>query len=89
MDDWQTMETAPRDGTTVWLTWMDEGQPADTFPMVWNDFAGNPLVQDGRGIWCLRSDDGQIHMTWTEADPAGAPTHWRPYKPATPKEPTP
>lgn len=74
--DWQPMDCAPRDGTEVYLTWMEDGRPAEVYPMVWNRFAGNQLVQDGKGIWVLRSTDGFIYSTWSESDPEGAPTHW-------------
>lgn len=79
---WRPIETAPRDGTAVTLTWMGNGRPQEIYPnMVWNRFAGNPLVQDGKGIWALHGKSGQILMTWTEENDGG-PTHWMPLPPA-------
>lgn len=76
---WEPIATAPRDGTEVYLTWMDAGVPQDTYPMVWEAETENPLVQAGAGIWVMRSggEAGQVIVTWSEADPLGAPTHWR------------
>ena len=77
--DWQPIETAPKDGTFVNLTWMENGEPQEIFThMVWNRFAGNPLVQNGKGIWVCRGRSGKILLTWSEETPDGAPTHWSP-----------
>lgn len=77
--EWQPIETAPKDGTEIELTWMDGGEPAEIYPMRWNAFAENPLFQDGKGIWAMHSrTTNELFMTWTDHDPAGAPTHWRP-----------
>lgn len=76
--EWQPIDTAPKDGSVVTLTWMEEGKPQEIYPgMVWNAFAGNAMVQSGKGIWCIRSSDGKIQLTWSEEDVDGAPTHWR------------
>ena len=78
-EEWQPIETAPRDGTEVSLTWMENGEPQEIYHgMRWNTFAGNPLVQDGKGIWAIQSPaTGKLLMTWSEENPDGAPTHWR------------
>jgi hypothetical protein len=79
MSEWQLIETAPRDGTEIELTWMENGRPQEIYPMRWNFFAGNKLVQDHKGIWALHNrDNNAIMATWSEQDPDGAPTHWRP-----------
>ena len=78
--EWQAMETAPRDGTKVDLCWMDDGEVQESYgPMHWSDTSRNPLVQDGAGIWVMVDGSGKVIFTWTEADPRGAPTHWRPH----------
>lgn len=78
MTTWHPISTAPRDGTVVDLTWMEDGHPQEIFSMCWNQFAGNPLVQSGKGIWAMHSRvSGRILATWCEQDPDGAPTHWR------------
>ena len=72
MNEWQPIETAPRDGTTIFLWAKDAGGP---FPMAWEASGFNPLFSKSMGIWVLLGGG----LTWTEDDPAGAPTHWRPY----------
>lgn len=66
----QPMSTAPRDGTTVELFAEDIG----IVPMFWDPNGFNPLVSKTPGIWKLVGGG----MTWTEDDPDGAPTQWRP-----------
>lgn len=79
MNDWQPIGPAPRDGTEVELTWMENGRPQEVYPMVWNRFATNWIVQGHKGIWAMHNrKTGEIMVTWSEADPEGAPTHWRP-----------
>lgn len=76
---WQPLDTAPRDGTEVNLTWMDLGRPQDIYPMRWEPETGNALAQAGPGIWVMRSRvSDEVLCTWSESDPDGAPTHWQP-----------
>lgn len=77
--EWQPIATAPRDGTEIELTWMENDRPQEIYPMRWNRFAGNKLVQDEKGIWAMHSrTNGALLSTWCEQNPDGAPTHWRP-----------
>ncbi len=66
-DGWQPISTAPRDGTWIEVTANDE----PIHKMCWNRFAGNELVQDGKGIWWGHG------FTWSEEKGFG-PTRWRP-----------
>lgn len=75
MSKWQPMDTAPRDGTPVWLC-DKHGDAGGPFPMQWDARAVNPLFQSGPGIWVLLGGG----MTWTEQDPDGAPELWAPYQ---------
>lgn len=61
--------TAPKDGRLIGLWAGDVGGP---FPMRWDANAVNPLVGDVVGLWVMA--DGS--MTWSDDDPAYAPTHW-------------
>jgi hypothetical protein len=86
--EWQPIETAPRDGRLVELTWMENDKPQEIYPMCWNLFAENKIVQDGKGLWAMHNQNtGQIMATWTEADPEGGPTHWRPIAPTSAETP--
>lgn len=71
---WQPLSSAPRDGTVVELTWMDDGKPQEIWPMQWAHIQRNDLFASGVvGMWVV--PDGSL--TWTEHNPDGAPTHWR------------
>lgn len=67
-DSWQPISTAPRDGTEVELTL--DPVDGELFKMRWFDKAQ---------VWAMQSKlSGALLCTWSEADPDGAPTHWRP-----------
>lgn len=75
--DWQDISTAPRDGREVELTWMDDGDPQERFIMRWDATATNTILPSGVvGLWV--APDGPL--TWSEHNPDGAPTHWRPVR---------
>ena len=74
--DWQTMDSAPRDGTPVELTWMENGKPQEIWPMRWCHIQRNEFFAPGKvGMWTLLGGG----LTWNDDHPDGAPTHWRPY----------
>lgn len=82
MSEWQPIETAPRDGTTILIF----GQPDDL------------LMADGSGPLVQFSTPGTFTAAWDEIDdafvlsggswlgPFVAPTHWMPL-PSPPKPP--
>lgn len=75
VSSWQPIDTAPRDGIVVELTWMENGRPQESFAMRWSATQRNPFFAPGvTGMWVVPNGS----MTWTEHDPDGAPTHWRP-----------
>lgn len=83
MSEWKPIETAPRNGTEIELTWMVDGKPQEIWPMAWNQFATNPLVQSHKGIWAMHDRrNGALLITWTESGDGG-PTHWRSIAKAT------
>ena len=72
MSAWQPIETAPKDGSPVWLC-DKHGDAGGPFPMFW-DANRTSFFQRGFGIWTL--DGGGL--TWTDEYPEGAPELWAP-----------
>jgi hypothetical protein len=72
---WRDMSSAPRDGRFVLLTWMENGEPQEIFPMRRETDATNDTFAPGvRGMWVVPGGS----LTWTEDDPQFGPTHWAP-----------
>lgn len=72
--DWQSIESAPRDGSVIEITAFeaDGVTPFEIWPCQWGHIKTNPLFAPGQiGMWML--PDGSV--TWREGD--GGPTHWR------------
>lgn len=70
MSNWQSIETVPRDGTTVWVADPDVG----AYLMNWGHIQKNELFAPGTvGMWV--ATDGSF--TWTEQGGFG-PTRWAP-----------
>lgn len=71
---WRPIETAPRDGSVVEITALeDDGTPFEIHPMCWDANGRNTIFAPGMvGMWT--APDGSY--TWREGD--GGPTHWRP-----------
>lgn len=73
MSEWQDINTAPKDGSEIELTWMDDGLPQERFIMQWGHIQQNGLFPGLVGMWV--APDGSF--TWSDDNPDGAPTHWR------------
>lgn len=74
-EGWQTIDTAPKDGTVIELTWMEKGNAQEIWPLQWAHIQRNGFFPGKVGMWT--SPDGS--MTWNDDNPDGAPTHWRSY----------
>ena len=73
MSTWQPIETAPKDGTKICLTWMEGGNPQEQWIMQWDHGRINALIPGITGFWVTPCGS----ITWV-ANGEGAPTHWRP-----------
>lgn len=71
---WQPIETAPKDGSIIDLTWMENDEPQEIWPMQWGHIQKNGFFPGRVGMWI--TPDGAI--TWNDDDRGGGPTHWRP-----------
>lgn len=70
--EWKCITGAPKDGTTVWLSWFDDGEgPFDVCKMHWDDEMQNGLFPDRRGMWVSKLNG----WTWNPHD-GGGPTHF-------------
>lgn len=72
---WLPIDSAPKDGTVVELTWMEGSHAQEIWPMQWGHIQKNGLFPDRVGMWIV--PDGSI--TWNDDERGGGPTHWRPY----------
>lgn len=75
MSEWQPIETAPKDGTVIELTALDNGVPFEIWPMRWGHIQRNGLFPGTVGMWVTQRG---FLMTWNGAPNEGGPTHWRP-----------
>lgn len=76
MQEWQPISTAPRDGTLIDITAIeDDGSLFEIHPMLWDGEQTNEMFAPGMvGMWTAPGGG----YTWREG--AGGPTHWRPYR---------
>lgn len=72
MNDWQPIETAPRDGTLIELTYMKDGKAQDKVVMKWDNECPSKSFPDLPPCWVSASDV----FIWIDESGCG-PTHWR------------
>jgi hypothetical protein len=81
---WQTMDTAPRDGTVIRMRW-----GSDHTSLAWWDYPVAPIQRED-GTWprdtgdfpwaFIESEDGSSHINHaTDKVDVGGPSHWAPY----------
>lgn len=80
-DEWQLIETAPLDGTPIWVFTTCHGQVEAWFkPGEWHDY-GETREYDGH-VWVCADDAFQIEIEETPNSLLhGTATHWRPLPP--------
>jgi hypothetical protein len=74
---WYPIETAPKDGSIIYLTRMEDGVPQEIWPMQWAHIKRNGLFPGVVGMWT--TPDGAL--TWNGDAENGGPTHWSPLPP--------
>ncbi len=83
MSAWQPIETAPRDGTEVWLLFSEEARSERRLIgawLPWGDRSHPFIWQDHNGR--------ALHRPWKFDDAFDDPTHWAPLvKPPIPEAP--
>jgi len=73
--EWQPIETAPKTGVPIWLCWMENGEPAESYVMSWSHIGRNGLFPGKVGMWVSPTSA----FTWNDDGDGGGPTHWREY----------
>jgi len=74
---WQPIESAPKDGSVIWVMHEECGQ----FPMSWNSAGSNHLFAPGDiGIWEMADQS----MTWRDGE--YGPSYWKPFNPTPPEQ---
>jgi hypothetical protein len=71
MSDWQPIETAPKDGTPVWLWWPSPDSEAITGWWSEGWYEGDRLVRSDAG-WVGNEASSHRLDEWSQ------PTHWMP-----------
>ncbi len=73
MSDWQEIDSAPKDGRPLRLSWFEGGVLQEWFLMKWDANAENGLFPGIKGMWV--AIDGSF--TWNDHPTlGGGPTHW-------------
>ena len=71
--EWNKIEDAPKDGTTVWLCWFDgKDGPFDVCKMYYDQNITNKLFPGVSGFWTVKGGS----VTWLDDKDFGGPTHF-------------
>jgi hypothetical protein len=79
MIEWHDISTAPKDGTLLDLTHMEDGKPDEIWPMQWVRIRSG-FPPSNIGLWLTPSGV----VTWNEDGGVVGPTHWRIHKQLVP-----
>ena len=80
MGEWQPIETAPRDGTLILVSFGAKGVRAVSWDDPWSD---DWPVDPDKGLWCVSDDKhGPYPLRGYLDTGPNAPTHWMPLPPA-------
>lgn len=72
MSEWQAIDTAPKDGRPLRISWFDGGVLQEWFIMRWDKNAENGLFPGTVGMWVSMDNS----FTWNGSATNGGPTHW-------------
>jgi len=70
---WFPIAVAPKDGTPLELTWMEDGEPQEIWTMQWGHIQKNGLFAGKVGMWVMPCG----LVTWNDDGKGGGPTHFR------------
>jgi hypothetical protein len=72
-DGWHPIESAPKDGRTIWVGYMEGGKVTQYAEMHWSDEQRNGLFPGAVGMWVCPGGN----FTWNAEPAEFGPSHWK------------